>query len=421
MINIVNKQECCGCEACVQVCPKHCICFREDEEGFFYPHADKSECIDCGLCEKVCPFLHESTANSPLDCYAAKNTDESIRDASSSGGVFTLLAEQTIREGGVVFGAKFTADWSVAHDYAETIEEVAAFRTSKYVQSRIGDSFKNAKDFLRQGRKVLFSGTPCQIAALRNYLKKDSENLLTVDIICHGVPSPGVWQRYLMSVAKNVRKDKNTVSSPLIPSLSERDALHEDRVCGVKSISFRDKRIGWKKYSFALTLAETSVDGKQNTVSLSSIHHDNAFMQAFLSNMILRPSCYSCPAKGGRSGADITLADYWGIDKQMPDYDDDRGISLVLINTERGKESYGKLNADSRIVSAEDALACNPSFQNCVKPHRNRKKFFHKYASPDVDIVSLMSKLSRKPFYRKVIGRVKHIVKRCIGICGKTS
>lgn len=173
MIHITDKRDCCGCNSCVQRCPKSCIRMREDDEGFLYPKVDESVCIDCGLCEKVCPVIHQARENRPIVVCAAKNKSEEIRYQSSSGGVFTALANEIIREGGVVFGAGFDENWEVKHDCTETVEGLSAFRGSKYVQSRIGDSFKKAEQFLKIGRTVLFSGTPCQIAGLKRFCGKN--------------------------------------------------------------------------------------------------------------------------------------------------------------------------------------------------------------------------------------------------------
>lgn len=197
MIFIQDKKECCGCSACASVCPKNCITMSEDSEGFLYPHVDESVCIDCHLCERVCPMINHGKDREPLAVYAAKNSNETIRMQSSSGGIFTLLAERVIDEGGVVFGASFNDRWEVVHDHVETKEELAKFRGSKYVQSKIGDNYRKVKLFLSEGRNVLFSGTPCQISGLKKYLRKDYDNLLAVDFICHGVPSPGVFRTYL--------------------------------------------------------------------------------------------------------------------------------------------------------------------------------------------------------------------------------
>lgn len=200
MISITSKEMCCGCAACEQRCPKSCIVMREDEEGFLYPQTDMSKCIDCGLCEKVCPVLNQGEKRKPLYVYAAKNKNPQIQLYSSSGGVFTHIAEQIIQNNGVVFGARFDENWAVKHDYTETLEGLAAMRGSKYVQSRIGSTYQQAKDFLEAGRLVLFSGTPCQIRGLKLFLAKEYENLLTVDLVCHGVPSPEIWRQYLHEI-----------------------------------------------------------------------------------------------------------------------------------------------------------------------------------------------------------------------------
>ena len=249
MINIEDKKQCCGCSACVQRCPKQCIVMKEDEEGFLYPVADKDVCIDCNLCEQVCPVLRQREEREPLDVYAAFNKNEEVRMQSSSGGVFTALAESIIKEGGVVFGARFNEDWEVVHDYVETVEGLSAFRGSKYVQSRIGCTFSQAEQFLKQGRKVLFSGTPCQIAGLKLFLRKEYENLLSVDFICHGVPSPGVWRQYLNEFIALMGNKKNSVFSPSKPMVLNSIRSEEIQFC---SHPLRAHRARSKKYSFAL-------------------------------------------------------------------------------------------------------------------------------------------------------------------------
>lgn len=240
MINILDKKDCCGCASCAQVCPKQCISMNEDCEGFLYPKVDSAVCVDCGLCEKVCPVINKGYTIVPLATYAAKNKDEKIRYKSSSGGVFTLIAEQILADGGVVFGARFNENWEVIHDYAETVEGLEAFRGSKYVQSVIGDNYKYAKQFLLEGRNVLFSGTPCQIAGLKKFLRKEYENLLTVEVVCHGVPSPKVWRDYLQYKRAQHVVGKNTVSSSI------------DELPMITGISFRDKISGWKKFGFKI-------------------------------------------------------------------------------------------------------------------------------------------------------------------------
>lgn len=197
MIKLTDKKDCCGCAACVQRCPKHCISMKEDEEGFLYPFIDETVCINCGLCEKTCPIISRPEKLPTMEVLAVKNRNEAERMASSSGGVFIALAKKVIEQGGVVFGAVFDENWEVKHTYSETLDGVKPMMGSKYVQSRIGESFCQAERFLKEGRKVLFTGSPCQITALHNYLHKDYPNLLAVDFLCHGVPSPGVWRRYI--------------------------------------------------------------------------------------------------------------------------------------------------------------------------------------------------------------------------------
>ena len=363
MIQISNKSKCCGCTACVSICPKQCITMREDEEGFLYPMMDSSLCIDCNLCKKICPELHSKERREPLNVYAAKHKNEQVRLASSSGGIFTLLAERIIDENGVVFGARFNSNWNVIHDYTETKKGLTAFRGSKYVQSYMGNCYQKVKFFLQQGRKVMFTGTPCQIAGLKNYLRKDYDNLLTVDVVCHGVPSPKVWQMYLDEITR--KGGKNSV---LFHHIAEK--------ADINHIDFRSKSTGWKKYSFALTLSEATADGEKNTVLLSSIFTENPYMNAFLSNLSLRPSCYDCPAKSGKSGSDITIADFWGIENVSPEFDDDKGISLVLSYSEKGGRWLSGLDCECIDVDYRSAKKMNPSISSSVSKPINRAFFF---------------------------------------------
>lgn len=301
MIKITDKTNCCGCNACAQCCPKQCITMNQDEEGFDYPTVNKNNCIDCGLCEKVCPILNSGESKRPLKVYAAKNTNEGIRFKSSSGGIFTALAEDIIHRGGVVFGVSFDKEWSAIHTYTENIEGLAAFRGSKYVQSKIGSSYKQVKSFLENGREVLFTGTSCQIAGLKSFLRKDYPNLLTIEILCHGVPSPKVWQRYLA--------EKKT-------------QFHCNEIC---QINFRDKSNGWAQFHLIINFT----NGNLYTTPFSN----DTYFKGFLSNLYLRPSCYSCKCKNGRANSDIVIADYWNINEALPEFNDNKGISLILLNS----------------------------------------------------------------------------------------
>lgn len=325
MIEIVDKQSCCGCAACVQCCPKHCISLQEDREGFLYPFVEKDDCINCHLCEKVCPFLNVAKDKKPVVTLAAYNKNGQERQISSSGGVFILLAKNTLNKGGVVFGAVFDENWKVKHTYAETLEEVYPMLQSKYVQSDVGTTYQEAEHFLKSGRYVLYCGTPCQISGLNRFLKKKYARLTLVDFLCHGVPSPGVWRKYvtkeLPKAARSAVVGKNTVLS-----------LSLNSVPTLGGIEFRDKtQRGWKKYSFVVR-QESAVQADKNSVLLSYNHNMNPYMKGFLSDIYLRPSCYQCKCKNGRSGNDLTLGDFWCVERLDDKIDDDKGLSLLLVN-----------------------------------------------------------------------------------------
>ena len=404
MIKITDKKDCCGCAACVQRCPKQCISLKEDGEGFLYPVVDESLCVGCGLCEKVCPIINRPEKLPVKEVLAVKNRNEDERMASSSGGVFVALAKKVIDQGGVVFGTVFDENWEVRHTYAESMGGVRPMMGSKYVQSRIGDTFRQAEKFLKDGRKVLFTGSPCQITALHNYLRKDYPNLLSVDFLCHGVPSPGVWRRYLDEVldrsARRAAAGKNTVLSSSLKSLPV-----------ITGIEFRDKTLhGWQKYSFVVRGASASKADK-NSVLLSDIHYDNPFMKGFLRNVYLRPSCYRCKCKNGVSHSDLTIADYWGINRLMPDFDDDKGVGIVLLNTDKGKAVFDTLDMEVRVSSLSDAQRFNGGFKEEVKMHPKRNLFFKRFVNYK-NLVELIERTIHKPFYVVVERKIKNIIRK---------
>ena len=419
MINITDKSRCCGCNACVQRCPKGCIAMREDEEGFLYPAVDAAQCIECGLCEKVCPVLHPNEPKKPLHVYAAKNKNEEQRLRSSSGGIFILLAEHVIQQGGVVFGARFDKDWEVEHAYAETMEEVEPLMRSKYVQSRIGNAYVEAERFIKQGRKVLFVGTSCQIAGLRRFLGKDYDNLLAVDFICHGVPSPGVWRQYLKEItsSRSEAAGKNTVLSFSLKTTP-----------AIAGVNFREKQnggYGWKKYGFVVLTSP--VKGDKNSVLLSSKFSDNPYMKAFLQNLILRPSCYACVAKDGRSMSDITIADFWGIGNSHPDFDDDKGCGLLLLHTERGRAALSALSDALSLlpVTLKDATASNPVYHHPVSVPHQRSQYWQ-LTQEGKTLSEAMAILNHVTLPNRIKAKLrlycltlpKRVVKKALGIVG---
>lgn len=382
MIVLKDKQQCCGCAACVQVCPPKCISMQPDEEGFLYPQIDQAACIECGLCEKVCPMLQspaEDTNNQPK-AYAAYNKDETIRLQSSSGGVFTLLALHTLQNGGVVFGAALSADCkSVHHTMVSNEADLAKLRGSKYLQSEIGVCYQQAQAFLRDGKPVLFSGTPCEIEGLKTFLRQDYDNLTCVDLICHGSPSPKLWGKY---VEYRADQKKNIV----------------------ESVTFRDKRNSWKNYEVCMSLTEGAEYRKP--------FYDETFMQMFLQDLCLRPSCYSCPFKKKNRVSDITLADFWGSGRVCPDMDDDKGLSLVIIHSLKGASLLEKVKNEMELreVPLEEALEGNPSMtRSCIKPDK-RDEFMRNMSG--MSILSLKIKYLKKRSLNSYIkGAIKKIMR----------
>ncbi len=387
MIDIKDKSQCCGCEACVQRCPKQCISLIDNAEGFLYPRVDASVCVDCGLCEKVCPVLNQSSERQPQSVFAAINPDVDTRLKSSSGGIFSALAHAVLNQGGVVFGVCWDKDWRLVFDCAESESDLARFRGSKYLQAHVGDAYVRAEQFLKSGRQVLFTGTACQIAGLKKYLRRDYDNLLSVDVICHGVPSPKVWKSYLDEQKTKIEQ--------------ERGERYE--IC---AINFRDKSNSWKNYNFSLELK--SADGKLDSFVQPSVQ--NIFVRGFLRDIYLRPSCYSCPAKSGKSGADITLGDFWGINLLKPEIDDDRGVSAICINTDRGALWFNSLSLEQYSMTYADVCRYNSALVYSVACTPQRAKFFALYGQQP--FMSLVDDLTRIPFSRRITNRIKGILYR---------
>ena len=412
MIKITDKHNCCGCNACANACPQACIVMQSDEEGFLYPVVDKSVCIDCGICEKVCPFQTELEAKQPLQTYAAVNPDEQERYNSSSGGIFSMLMKEVLNKGGVVFGAAFDVEWNVHHIAIERFEDIPKLRGSKYVQSIMGDCYKDVKNYLQQGRNVLFSGTSCQVAGLKQYLRRSYENLTTVDVVCHGVPSPRVWKAYLKYLRRpqGAGVGENTVLSSLIGMPS------------IAGISFRDKMNGWRKYGFVARYSDDQREsGKFGLPPISTQNEFresfdvNVYMQGFLNNLYLRPSCHQCKVRCGCCGSDLSLGDFWGIWNIMPEVDDNKGISMVLVNTEKGENILKDINPIIYKASYSDAVKYNPCIERSVIETKWRALFWSIFDdhAPVASISNVINNM-KPSLFRRCIGKSKRILKRLL-------
>ena len=374
MLEIKEKSKCSGCHACMAACPKNCISMKPDDEGFLYPVIDAEKCVGCGACEKVCPIIEKCRPALETRAYAAFNKDNDIRLESSSGGLFTLVAKEVISSGGVVFGASFDKNFNVCHICVDNVDELSRLRGSKYLQSVIGDTYKKAKNALDNGKRVYFTGTPCQIEGLLKYLGKDYDNLITSDIICHGVPSAMVWQTYLKSLD----------SAP------------------VKNATFRDKSLGWQGYSVKIEFENGHVH--------KEMARDNVYIKAFLSDICLRPSCYNCSFKSIKRASDLTLADFWGINNVFPKMNDNKGISLIFVHTAKGAAMLESIKEQMAIIAL--ALESNPSATKSVIKPKKRDKFMKKVNSENFEM--LVRKYTKRTLIQKVKSKVKGFVKKIL-------
>lgn len=341
---ICNREYCTGCSACVQSCSHNAITMQEDQNGFLYPRVANELCTRCGTCMKICP-CNSTPQKKSGRIYAALTKDDRIRAESSSGGIFSILAEEVLSSRGMVFGAAMSADLTVKHIGIENKDDLQKLRRSKYIQSQINGCFRAVKEYLLDGRKVLFSGTPCQVAGLKNYLKKDFLNLITIDLLCHGVPSQKVLDKYIHFCEEEAREKATDVI-------------------------FRVKEPGW-----------AGGGGQIVFFNNKRMRKDRSFFKLFLSNICLRESCYNCQFCIPERVGDISLGDFWGYTESPPYYleDDDLGISFVSLNTTKGTRLF--LKTKSRIAytrrSLKDALPGNPLLTSPVKKPSDYEKFWN--------------------------------------------
>ena len=368
MILFDSKSQCCGCSACAAACPVGAITMQTDSEGFNYPQIDSEKCIECGGCKSVCSFQNGYDRNSVLNAYALKHSDEAVRASSRSGGAFTLISDYVLDSGGSVYGAAFRDDFSVAHRRAVTKDERDLFKGSKYVQSEPEDAFLSVKKDLSDGKAVMYSGTGCQIGGLLSFLKKTktpTEKLYTVDVVCHGVPSNKVWLDFLDYTRRKYNSERITRAD------------------------FRDKSFGWAPHYESVWTDGTKRSSKE-------------YAMLFYANHILRPSCYNCIYTNCERPSDFTLADFWGIDSVVPGFNDDKGVSLFLVNTEKGQALFDSVKQGCSLnkVDISRCTQPNPNLRRCTQRPDDREQFWELYNKKGFD--KTLKVYKRKIFAQKI-------------------
>lgn len=371
-----NKESCCGCTACSMICSQNAITMIKDEEGFFYPKINQNLCTQCKLCEKVCHFKKKHIFSLPIESYAVKHKCESIRIKSQSGGIFSALSDYILHQNGVIYGSIINDVFLAEHTRAININERNRMRGSKYIESNLKNIFSNVKKDLDSDKLVLFTGTPCQIAGLKTYLKISYDNLLCMDIICHGIPSPHVWQSYLNYLSRKYKLK-------------------------IKDVNFRNKELfDWGEHIETITFE----NGK--------VYESRTFANMYYSHLILRPSCFNCAYKQIGHPGDITVGDCWGIEKLNSDFADTKGVSLVLINTKKGKDFFNKIICDIDYFSV-DVFDCiqPPLMCNYEKPDFKEQFWLDYQNKPFSYCIKKYGKESHK--IRKFISRKKQkIIKK---------
>lgn len=384
MPQLASVDKCVGCSACASICQMDCLHMKRDDAGFVYPQLVVDEkCINCGRCATVCPILNENLIkNKFVKAYAAYSLDRLIQENSSSGGIFTELALKVLKRNGIVYGAAYDDEWRVSHVAIDKEEFLYRLRGAKYVESSLGNTYKDIQKHLKNGKLILFSGTPCQVAGLKSYLHKDYEHLICVDFVCHGIPSPLAWEKY-------VEAQKRSGGSEKIPI----------------QINQRSKETGWSRYTYSCLIEYD--DGTR----YSAVSSDDLYMKLFCNDYISRSSCKTCNFKGYDRVSDITLGDFWGIWDIDPDMDNKKGTSLILIHSELGMMLFSDIKNKIKYkdVTLEETSKENPSMLYPSTEKSERSSVLKKIKNDEFcDLEKLFSNTSQKPLptWKRVIKRL---------------
>lgn len=374
-INEFDVSECCGCTACEMVCPKNSIKMVENKNGFLYPEINKKTCVNCGLCVKVCDFKKFQIKKQKINCFAVKHKDINEVNTSRSGAFFIALGYYVIEKKGVVFGCSQIDKKTIIHKCITNKDELIQFKGSKYVQSDLKNTFRECKKYLENNRIVLFSGTGCQVHGLISYLnfkKVNTDQLITCDIVCHGVPSPKIWRQYV-------------------------DRFEKNKKITIDKVNFRDKeKYGWRAHYESFTTIEGNKIYSRNWTNL------------FYKHLMFRESCYNCKYTTPYRYSDFTIADYWGIENNVKKFDDDKGVSLVIVRGKKGNIIFNKLKDQLIYEETNIETSLQPQLIHPIEKGRKYEKFWEEYYSnEDKTIKKYFFPSKIKIFVEKVLRRIR--------------